>query len=191
MEANYGEMKSVARCKVLRLVETYKKLEQARLTDPTLPKKPVYPEDIQLTKQTLTMESLVSTSDINTGAIKHLKRHREMVAADTEESAKESYDIYRKEGLRNQILSHSDPVSDKLREMIGRPPSPNSSSIKLQPRKPSDSKILKWKCNKVTHELTLLRSDGDVQHISMNDAYGLNDKDLEDLLSLELERDTL
>ena len=55
--------------------------------------------------------------------------------------------------------------------------------------KSSDSKILKWKVNKDTHELTLLRSDGEAQKLSMDDAYSLCADDLQTLLNLELERD--
>src|ERR1043165_8522977 len=43
--ADYGEMKSVARWSELRLVETYKKLEENRNKDPNLPRKPVYPDE--------------------------------------------------------------------------------------------------------------------------------------------------
>src|ERR1043165_4914933 len=43
--ADYGEMKSVARWSELRLVETYKKLEENGKKDPNLPRKPVYPDE--------------------------------------------------------------------------------------------------------------------------------------------------
>ncbi|KAJ0805569.1 hypothetical protein HanPI659440_Chr02g0079781 [Helianthus annuus] len=67
--------------------------------------------------------------------------------------------------------------------------SPNSSSISLVPRKPTDPKILKWKSASDTHVLTLLRSNGSVEKLKMENAYGLDACDLQDLLNLNLERD--
>ena len=81
----------------------------------------------------------------------------------SEEDQKKFADTFIKEGLYNQIHFFSDPTTEKLRELIGRPPLPNSSTINLQPSRSSDSKTLKWKVNKDTHELTLLRSDGELK----------------------------
>ncbi|MFS7954385.1 hypothetical protein Hanom_Chr07g00629651 [Helianthus anomalus] len=72
---------------------------------------------------------------------------------------------------------------------MSRHPSPNSSQIKSHLRNPLDSKILKWKSNKKIHVLTLLKSNGSVEHISREDALGLNAADLLDVLDLQLCRD--
>src|ERR1043165_6625605 len=102
----------------------------------------------------------------------------------SEEDQKKFADTFVKEGLFNQIHYFSDPTSEELRKLIGRPPSPNSSRIKLHLSRSSDSKILKWKVNKDTHELTLLRSVGSAQKLSMDDAHGLCADDLQTLLNL-------
>ncbi|MFS7943335.1 hypothetical protein Hanom_Chr06g00499141 [Helianthus anomalus] len=83
--------------------------------------------------------------------------------------------------------------SAKLQEIakrvMSRPPSPNTSKIKALPRNPLNSKILKWKSDQKTHVLTLLKSSGEVKHISREDALGLSVADLQDLLELQLCRD--
>ena len=107
----------------------------------------------------------------------------------SEEDTRKFNETYVKEGLLNQLRFFSDPVTEKFRELIGRPPSPNSSKIKMHPSHSSDSKILKWKSDKETHELTLIRSDGSIQKLSMDDAPGLSAEDLQTLLNLTLDRD--
>ncbi|MFS7913833.1 hypothetical protein Hanom_Chr02g00146371 [Helianthus anomalus] len=72
---------------------------------------------------------------------------------------------------------------------MSRPSSPNSSQIKTLPRNPPDSKILKWKSDQMTHVLTLLKSSGEVKHITREDALGLSVADLQDLFELQLCRD--
>ena len=131
------------------------------------------------------MDSLLDTSDLSTAARRQFKKQKEM----SEEDQRKFADTFIKEGLFNQVHFFSDPTTEKLRELIGRPPSPNSSRIKIQLSKSTDSKILKWKVNKDNHELTLLRSDGRVQKISMDDAYSLCAEDHQTLLNLDLERD--
>ena len=166
-------------------METYKKLEQERKTNPKLPRKPVYDDAPKKPSQAFTLDSLLDTSDLTIAARRQFKKQKEM----TEEETRQFTDTYVKEGILNQIRSFSDPVSDRLRELIGRPPSPNSSKIKMHPSHSSDSKILKWKSDKETHELTLLRSDGSVQKLSMDEAPGLSAEDLQTLLNLTLDRD--
>jgi hypothetical protein len=136
-------------------------------------------------QQAFTLDSLLDTSDLSIAARRQFKKQKEM----SEEEQKKFADTFVKEGLLNQIRYFSDPTSERLREIIGRPPSPNSSKIKMHPSHSIDSKILKWKSNKDTHELTLLRSDGKIQKLSMDDAHGLCAEDLQTLLNLELERD--
>ena len=141
---------------------------------------------IKRPQQAFTLDSLLDTSDLAAAAARRqFKKKKEM----SEEDQKKFADTFIKEGLYNQIHFFSDPTTEKLRELIGRPPSPNSSRIKVHLSKSSDSKILKWKVNKDTHELTLLRSDGEAQKLSMDDAYSLCADDLQTLLNLELERD--
>ncbi|KAJ0939400.1 hypothetical protein HanRHA438_Chr02g0060701 [Helianthus annuus] len=113
-----------------------------------------------------------------------------------EEDEKRESDIM-KLAIKNQIWYGLDDASLKLQAQLAetvkkltiRPPSPNSSQIKLLPRNPLDSKILKWKSDKKTHVLTLLKSNGRVEHISRDDALGLGATDLQDLLELQLHRD--
>jgi hypothetical protein len=185
--ANYGEMRSVSRWSELRLVETYKSLEENRKKDPSLPRKPIYTDEPMMKRpqQTFNLDSLLETSDLTAAASRQFKKQKEM----SEEDQRKFADTFIKEGLFNQIHYFSDPTTEKLRELIGRPPSPNSSRIKVHLSKSTDSKILKWKVNKDNHELTLLRSDGRVQKISMDDAYSLCAEDHQALLNLDLERD--
>ncbi|MFS8007817.1 hypothetical protein Hanom_Chr14g01265441 [Helianthus anomalus] len=85
------------------------------------------------------------------------------------------------------------PESTKLQEIAKgfmiRPSSPNTSQNKTLPRNPPDSKILKWKSDQKTHVLTLLKSSGEVKHITREDALGLGVADLQELLELQLCRD--
>ncbi|MFS7939122.1 hypothetical protein Hanom_Chr05g00448001 [Helianthus anomalus] len=107
------------------------------------------------------------------------------------------FESIRKEGIRFHLDYRIDPSADKLAakpretlaKLVSRPQLPNSSSISLIPGKPTDSKILKRKSSSDTHVLTLLISDGSVEKLKMENAYGLDACDLQDLLNLDLERD--
>ena len=113
-----------------------------------------------------------------------------------EEDEKREAEI-RKEAIRNQLryglddasLQLQAQVAQALQKLANRPQSPNSSQIKLLPRNQSDPKILMWKSDKQTHELTLIKSDGSVEKISRENALGLNPVDLQDLFNLQLDRD--
>ena len=72
---------------------------------------------------------------------------------------------------------------------MNRPASPNTSTNKHLPRNPPGSKIQKWETDKQTCVLTLLRSGGEVEKISREQALGLSLEDLQDLLDLPLSRD--
>ncbi|MFS7995170.1 hypothetical protein Hanom_Chr12g01114851 [Helianthus anomalus] len=114
-----------------------------------------------------------------------------------DEEDEKRYAKHRKEAIRNQLQFGVDDVSHQLaaqivvaiKQLASRPQSPKSSQINLILRKLSDQKILKWKSDKDTHVLTLLRSDGNVEKLSRKVAYGLNAGDLQDLLNLQLIRD--
>ncbi|MFS7963187.1 hypothetical protein Hanom_Chr08g00735131 [Helianthus anomalus] len=80
-------------------------------------------------------------------------------------------------------------IMETLTKLVSRPQSPNSSLISIVPRKPFYPKILKWKSSSHTHVLALLRSDGNVEKLKMEDAYGLDACYLLDLLNLDLEMD--
>ncbi|MFS7911463.1 hypothetical protein Hanom_Chr02g00118371 [Helianthus anomalus] len=105
--------------------------------------------------------------------------------------------LNRKEAIRNQLqfgLHDASQqlvaqVSEIIKKLASGSQSPKSSQIKLLLRKPSDLKILKWKSNKDTHVLTLIRSDGSVEKLSRKATYGLNAGDLQDLMNLQLHRD--
>ncbi|MFS7975636.1 hypothetical protein Hanom_Chr10g00882911 [Helianthus anomalus] len=73
--------------------------------------------------------------------------------------------------------------------VMNRPASPNTSANKHLPRNPPGSKIQKWETDKQTCVLTLLRSGGEVDKISREQALGLRLEDLQDLLDIPLSRD--
>ena len=141
--AGYGPVRSIARWSKLKIVETYKKLEEVRAEHSNVLQKSVYPTTAALSPKIGTPKNLLSSSDL----------------------------------------------SESIANLVSRPQSPNSSSIILCPRKPTDPKIVKWKSCSNTQVLTLIRSNGSVEEIKMDSAYNLNAYDLQDLLDLQLERD--
>ena len=83
MADGYWKMSSVARWSELGLVETYKALENKRKTDPSLPRKPVYPETtVRRPQQTFTLgQASAQTSATH----KQHKRQKEMSKAEQKE----------------------------------------------------------------------------------------------------------
>ncbi|KAJ0615331.1 hypothetical protein HanIR_Chr02g0072911 [Helianthus annuus] len=108
-----------------------------------------------------------------------------------EEANKAQEDFIMKEALKRMTAENPDLAKsqDPAKAVITRPPSPNSLKIKTLPRNPLDSKTLKWKSDQKTHILTLLKSSGEVKHISRENALSLRVEDLQDLLELQLCRD--
>ena len=107
----------------------------------------------------------------------------------SEDTNKEFEDTFIKEGIQNMIDYPTNDSSAKLAKDLKQLAPSQTSAITAPSRKPSDPKILKWKVNKDTHELTLLKSDGNATKLSMEDAYGLTAEDFQELLCLELEKD--
>ncbi|MFS7946987.1 hypothetical protein Hanom_Chr06g00542721 [Helianthus anomalus] len=177
--ANYGSAKTISKWLRQYTDLVYEKLEKQRETDPTIPKKPAYknkkPDEPQ--QQILSLKTLFTSSDTSIIALNQIKRQKHI----DEEDAGREPDIM-KVAIKKMV--EENPDSAKLQEIakrfMSRPP-PNSHQIKSIPRNPLNSKILKWKSDKKTHVLTLLKFNGRVEHISREDALGLNAADLLDL----------
>ncbi|MFS7977584.1 hypothetical protein Hanom_Chr10g00905701 [Helianthus anomalus] len=113
-----------------------------------------------------------------------------------EEDAKREAKIM-KASIKNHIMFGLDDASLKLqaqlpeimKRLTSRPPSPNSHQINALPEISIELKILKWKSDRKTHVLTLLKSNARVEHMSREDALGLDAADLLYLLELQLCRD--
>ena len=94
--ADYGPVRSIARWSKLKIVETYKKLEELRAEESNVLQNPVYPTTAALSPKIGTPKNLLSSSDL----------------------------------------------SESIANLVSRPQSPNSSSIILCLRKPTDPKIV-------------------------------------------------
>ncbi|MFS7968386.1 hypothetical protein Hanom_Chr09g00796841 [Helianthus anomalus] len=146
--ASYGTARSIARWFEAKIVETYKRLEHLRAKDPFVLQKPVYPLTAVIPQQTQTSKKMSSASALSIAALKQVKRQKQ-----TDEADEQMFENMRKEGIRCQLDYHKNLVADKLpaklrktiAKLASRTPSPNSSSITFQPRRPADPKILKWK----------------------------------------------
>ncbi|KAJ0532426.1 hypothetical protein HanIR_Chr09g0396681 [Helianthus annuus] len=191
--AKYGTAIQIGKWSRQYTDQAYNKLEERRKTDPSLPKNPVYKDETTVRRrQTTTSKKLFSSTDVSIVVLNQRKRQQLM----DEEDEKREVEI-RKESIRNQLqyglddasLQLQAQVAQTLQTLASRPQSPNSSQTKLLPRNPLDPKILKWKSDKQTHELTLTKSDGSVEKILRENALGLNPVDLQDLFNLQLDRD--
>ncbi|MFS7998289.1 hypothetical protein Hanom_Chr12g01151911 [Helianthus anomalus] len=186
--AKYSSAKTISKWLRQYTDMVYEKLEKFRETDPTAPKKPAYknkkPDEPR--QQTLPLKTLFTSSNTSIIALNQRKRQKQI----DEEDAEREADIM-KVAIKQMI--EENPDSAKLQEIakrfMSRPPSPNSHQIKCIPRNPLNSKILKCKSAKKTHALTLLKSNGKVEHISREDALGPSAADLLDILDLQLCRD--
>ena len=96
-----------------------------------------------------------------------------------------------KEGIKIMIKEDLglEQSANTAQTVMNRPASPNTSSNKNLPRNPPDSKVLKWKTDKQTHVLTVIKSSGEVKKITREQALALSLEDLQDLLDLPLCRD--
>ncbi|MFS7906082.1 hypothetical protein Hanom_Chr01g00055161 [Helianthus anomalus] len=193
LTAGCGAARSIGRWSKQDVDLTYKKLEELRKTDPTLPKKPVYDDETtDRPQQTLPSKKLFSSSDVSISVLNQRKIQQVIDEEDEKRDAE-----FRKEAIKNQLQHGLNEASLQLQAQFAKtiqrlasiPLSPNSSQIKLLPGNPSDPKILMWKSDKDTHVLTLLRSNGSVEKLTRDDALGLNASDLQDLMKLQLQRD--
>ncbi|MFS7906081.1 hypothetical protein Hanom_Chr01g00055151 [Helianthus anomalus] len=180
--AGCGAARSIGRWSKQNVDLTYKKLEELRKTDPTLPKKPVYDDETtDRPQQTLPSKKLFSSSDVSISVLNQRKIQQLIDEEDEKRDAE-----FRKEAIKNQLqyglneasLQLQAQFAETIQRLASIPLSPNSSQIKLPPGNPSDPKILKWKSDKDTHVLTLLRSNGSVEKLTKDDALGLNASDL-------------
>ena len=172
VQAGFGSKRQISHWKDDKVHESYKKLEELRKKDPSVPQKPDYPATVVTYKR----QPLITKKRTAPTAADYLSRKQKM--ADAERLAKEQEEKLIKIGVRQMLA-----------EQLPSTTAQAVSSNKSLPRNPSDSKILKWKSDKQTHVLTLLRSDGEAMHITREDALGLKVEDLQDLLDLPLCRE--
>ncbi|MFS7954485.1 hypothetical protein Hanom_Chr07g00631051 [Helianthus anomalus] len=105
--ANYGTARSIARWSKQDVYQTYKRLEELRKTNPTLPKKPVYDaETTNRPQQTHSSKKLFSSSDVSISVLNQRKRQQLI----DEEDEKRDVE-FRKEAIKNQLQFRLDDVS--------------------------------------------------------------------------------
>ncbi|MFS7963171.1 hypothetical protein Hanom_Chr08g00734961 [Helianthus anomalus] len=108
--ADYGSTRSITRLSKLNIEEIFKKLEELRAKDPTVPQKPVYPSTTTgRPHQTQISKKLLSTSALPANALNQLKREKQ-----TDEEDEQRYEEYRKEVIKCQIEYHTDDAADQL-----------------------------------------------------------------------------
>ncbi|MFS7962556.1 hypothetical protein Hanom_Chr08g00728041 [Helianthus anomalus] len=76
--ANYGSRNQVTRWTEVKVVETYKRLEEIRKKDPTALKRPDYPEAVVPAKQTLPIKRTATTTAPSAIAVYQKKRQKQM-----------------------------------------------------------------------------------------------------------------
>ncbi|MFS7913879.1 hypothetical protein Hanom_Chr02g00146921 [Helianthus anomalus] len=104
---NYGTTRSIARWTKQDVDLTYKKLEELRKTDPTLPMKPVYDDETtDRPRQTRSSKKLFSSSDISISVLNHRKRQQRIDEKDEKRDAE-----FIKEVVRNQLQFGLDDAS--------------------------------------------------------------------------------
>ncbi|MFS7939121.1 hypothetical protein Hanom_Chr05g00447991 [Helianthus anomalus] len=74
--ASYGTARSISRWSEDKIVETYKRLEQLRAKDPTVPQNPAYPPTATIPQQTKTSNKQPSASALSIAALKQVKRQK-------------------------------------------------------------------------------------------------------------------
>ena len=134
-----------------------------------MPQKPDYPKTVVTYKR----QPLITKKKRSAPTAADYLKRKEKMAAD-EKLAKEQEEKLINIGIR-QMLAEQSTAQESMNKSL--------------PSNPSDPKILKWKSDKQTHVLTLLKSDGSVVHISREDALGLKAEDLQSLFDLPLCRD--
>ncbi|MFS7948358.1 hypothetical protein Hanom_Chr06g00559061 [Helianthus anomalus] len=108
--ANYGTAKAIARWSKQNVDLTYKRLEELRKTDPTVPQKPVHNDETTVRpQQTLPSKKLFSSEDVS---ISSLNQRKTQQLIDEEDEKRE--EEIRKEVIRNQIDFGMDEASFQL-----------------------------------------------------------------------------
>ncbi|MFS8016625.1 hypothetical protein Hanom_Chr15g01370761 [Helianthus anomalus] len=185
--ADFGTKRHVARWKEDMVRSTYKRLEELRKKDPTIPQKPDYPE-AEVSKRPPKLQIRRTTAP--TGATIYKRRSRKQLDAESLQELMAGDDLV-KEGIQKMIREalKVKQSATTAQPVMNRPASPNTSANKHLPRNPPGSKIQKWVTDKQSCVLTLLRSGGEVKKISREQALGLSLEDLQDPLDLPLSRD--
>ncbi|MFS8033868.1 hypothetical protein Hanom_Chr17g01574591 [Helianthus anomalus] len=129
--ANYGTARAIARWSKQNIDQTYKKLEELRKVDPTVPRKLVYNDETNVRPQhTLPSKKLFSSADVSISALNQRKRQKLI----DEEDEKREEEI-RKEAIINQIdfgmneasLQLQAQVAATIQQLASIPQSFNSS----------------------------------------------------------------
>ncbi|MFS7963378.1 hypothetical protein Hanom_Chr08g00737371 [Helianthus anomalus] len=185
--AEYGSRNSVSKWGEDRVRATYKRLEELRKKDPSVPQKPDY-NKAEVSKRPPKLQAKRTSAP--TGAAIYKRRSQKQLDAETTQELIAGDDLV-KEGIKRMIEETLDmnKYASTVQPVMNRPASPNSSTNKNLPRNPSGSKVLKWKTDKQTHVLTVFRSDGEVKKLTREQALGPSLEDLQDLLDLPLSRD--
>ncbi|KAJ0927106.1 hypothetical protein HanRHA438_Chr04g0178901 [Helianthus annuus] len=185
--AEFGTKRQVARWKEDLVRSTYKRLEELRKKDPKIPQKPDYPE-AAVSKGPSKLQ--IRRSIALAGNVVYKRRTQSQLGAETVQEILAGNAVL-KEGLLRTIKEELEQENSTTtaQPVMNRPASPNTSTNKHLPRNPPGSEIQKWATDKQTCVLTLLRSGGEVEKISREQALGLSLEDLQDLLDLPLSRD--
>ncbi|KAJ0587462.1 hypothetical protein HanIR_Chr04g0163481 [Helianthus annuus] len=90
--ANYRTARSIARWSKQNIDLTYKKLEELRKTDPTLPKKPVYDDEtLDRPQQNLSSKKLFTSSNVSINVLNQRKRQQLIDEKDEKMKMKRGY----------------------------------------------------------------------------------------------------
>ncbi|KAJ0580928.1 hypothetical protein HanRHA438_Chr04g0174121 [Helianthus annuus] len=182
--ADYGSKNSVSKWEEDRVRATYKRLEELRKKDPKVPQKPDYSKAEVSTRPP---KLQVKRTTAPAGAAIYKRRNQNQLGAETIQELMAGDDLV-KEGIKIMIKEDLglEQSTSTAQTVMNRPASPNTSSNKNLPR---NSKVLKWKTDKQTHVLTVIKSSGEVKKISREQALGQSLEDLQDLLDLPLSKD--
>ncbi|MFS7979731.1 hypothetical protein Hanom_Chr10g00931141 [Helianthus anomalus] len=90
--ANYGSRNQIARWKEIKVIDTYKKLEERRKKDPSVPKKPDYPASEVSIKQTVPTKRSAKPIVPSAAIVYQTKRQKQM---DEEEHAQQESQYFK------------------------------------------------------------------------------------------------
>ena len=116
---------------------------------------------------------LITSADVSVTELDQRKRQEQNEQETAEDIAAANEIIKKAFKQMSAENSELEKAQSTDQQILTRPQSPNSSVNKTLPRNPLGSKILKWNSDQKTHVLTLLRSNGEVKHISRETALDL------------------
>ncbi|XP_035838201.1 fibrous sheath CABYR-binding protein-like [Helianthus annuus] len=124
--ANYGSRNQITRWIEVKVLETYKRLEERRKKDPTVPKKPDYSASVVSTKQTLPIKISVKPIVPPAAVFYQRKKQKQM---DEEEKAQEAYIV--KVVLQQMFAENPDPakLQDVAKRVINIMPSSSDTGV--------------------------------------------------------------